>query len=62
MKFRSDMYKTINYGVVKVGEIRKAKDLSAPLHTLHNLKQDSNDNYATSHLHITVTYVNSSYI
>jgi hypothetical protein len=31
MKFRSDMYKTINFCVIKVGEIGKAKDLSAPL-------------------------------
>jgi hypothetical protein len=37
MKFRSDVYKTINLDVIKVGEIRKAKDLSAPL--LTNRKQ-----------------------
>jgi hypothetical protein len=34
IKFRSDVYKTINFDERKVGEIGKAKDLSAPLRTL----------------------------
>jgi hypothetical protein len=30
MKFRPDIYKTVNFDVIKVGEIGKAKDLPAP--------------------------------
>jgi hypothetical protein len=35
MKFRSDIYKTINFDVRKVGEIGKAEDLSAHLRIVH---------------------------
>jgi hypothetical protein len=36
MNFRSDIYKTVNFDVIKVGEIGKAKDLSASLRTCPN--------------------------
>jgi hypothetical protein len=47
MKFRSDMYKTINFEAIRVGEIRKAKDLSAP--SMYQWPRDTTAAYQVDH-------------